>query len=166
MSTKAMGCRGALAAVLCGATLLGGCPGRRPESSRWRAAAIDAGVGAGGAPLDVEFTDEPFEQLYPIFLLRKVKPGPKAALWQRYYGKWVRWTGTLVSFTANGVTFKQLPQTVTFDVSLWLEAPQREGLRERVHRGDRVTYVGRLDSYDDVFRTLYLVHGELISVGR
>ena len=31
-----------------------------------------------------EFIDEPFETLYPLFLLRKLKPGPKAALWTRY----------------------------------------------------------------------------------
>jgi hypothetical protein len=110
----------------------------------------------------VEFVDEPFEKLYPLFLLRKIKPGPKAALWTRYYGKWVKWTGTVRSFTANGITLKQIPPTVTFDVSLWVEMPQQKKLRELMKLGDRVTYVGRLDSYDDVFRTMYLVHGQIL----
>ena len=113
-----------------------------------------------GAP---EFIGQSFDDLYPIFLLRKVKPGPKAALWRQYYGRWVRWDGIVRSFTANGVTLKQLAQTVTFDVSLWIEGGQRADLRRRIHVGDLVSYVGRLDSYDDVFRTLYLVHGSIIA---
>jgi len=109
-----------------------------------------------------EFIDEPFEKLYPLFLLRKLKPGPKAALWTRYYGRWVKWTGIVRSFTANGITLKQIPPTVTFDVSLWVDMPQQRELRTMMKLGDRVTYVGRLDSYDDVFRTLYLVHGRIL----
>jgi hypothetical protein len=95
--------------------------------------------------------------------MRRIKPGPKAALWQRYVGRWVRWTGTLVSFTANGVTFKQRPETVTFDVSLWIEAFDRAALKRRVKKGDRVVYIGQLDSYDDVFRTLYMQHGSILA---
>jgi hypothetical protein len=110
-----------------------------------------------------EFIDEPFETLYPLFLLRKLKPGPKAALWTKYYGRWVKWTGTVRSFTANGITLKQIPPTVTFDVSLWVDMPQQKQLREMMKLGDRVSYVGRLDSYDDVFRTLYLVHGRILA---
>jgi hypothetical protein len=109
-----------------------------------------------------EFINEPFDTLYPLFLLRKLKPGPKAALWTRYYGRWVKWTGIVRSFTANGITLKQIPPTVTFDVSLWVDMPQQRELRTMMKIGDRVTYVGRLDSYDDVFRTLYLVHGRIL----
>jgi hypothetical protein len=109
-----------------------------------------------------QFINEPFETLYPLFLLRKLKPGPKAALWINYYGRWVKWTGTVRSFTANGITLKQIPPTVTFDVSLWVDMPQQKQLRKMMKLGDRVTYVGRLDSYDDVFRTLYLVHGRVV----
>jgi hypothetical protein len=114
------------------------------------------------APPQPEFVNEPFETLYPIFLLRKVKAGPKAALWRKYFGRWVRWSGTIRSFTANGVTLKVLPQTVTFDISLWIEPQQRKDLRAKMKLGDRVRFVGRLDSYDDVFRTLYLVHGVVL----
>ncbi len=120
-----------------------------------------AGVAAEGPP---EFVDTTFDELYPIFLTRKLKPGPKAALWRDYYGRWVRWNGTLVSFTANGITIKQrLQRTVTFDVSLWLETAQRIDLRKRFKPGDHLSYIGRLDSYDDVFRTLYLVHGSILA---
>jgi hypothetical protein len=111
-----------------------------------------------------QFVHESFEDLYPLFLLRKkLKEGPKGGLWKKYYGRWVRWSGTLRSFTANGITLKQLPQTSTFDVSLWLEKPTPADLRQRYKVGDRVEYIGRLDSYDDVFRTLYLVHGQIVA---
>jgi hypothetical protein len=109
-----------------------------------------------------EFIQDPFEKLYPIFLQRKIKAGPKAGLWRSYHGRWVKWTGTVRSFTANGITLKQLPQTVTFDVSLHVVAGQRPQLRQLMKLGDRVSYMGRLDSYDDVFRTLYLVHGTVL----
>ncbi len=115
-------------------------------------------VDAAAAP---EFIDDSFDALYPVFLLRKVAPGPKAALWTRYYHRWVRWTGTLVSFTVNGATFKHLSSTLTFDVSLYVEPHARPRLH-RYKPGDRVTYVGQLDSFDDVFRTLYLVHGDVV----
>lgn len=114
---------------------------------------------AGASP--PEFITETFDQLYPLFLLRKMAPGPKAALWRQYHGKWVRWTGLLVSLTPNGATFRQIPQTVTFDSSLFVEPASRARL-QRFHPGQRVTYVGRLDAYDDIFRTFYLVHGDVV----
>src|SRR5690242_15315800 len=90
---------------------------RRPEP---HAPSFDGGP--------IEFIDEEFESLYPIFCIRRSMPlGEKAALWQRkYYGKWVRWTGKLMSFTQNGITIKQGTVTVTFDISLWLEADQAQ----------------------------------------
>ena len=35
-------------------------------------------------------------------------------------------------------------------------------MRARYHVGDIITYVGRLDSYDDIWRTLYLVNGSVL----
>ena len=109
----------------------------------------------------VEFVNETFDELYPIFLVRRSMPqGEKSRLWTtRYLGRYVRWTGIIRSFTPSGVTLKHLPSTITFDVSLWLEADQLTLARKRFKKGDRLTYVGRLDSYDDIFRTLYLGHG-------
>jgi hypothetical protein len=111
------------------------------------------------------FIDEPFLKLWPIFCVRRSMPlGEKAALWDgKYFGKWVRWTGRIMSFTDNGITLKNAYQTVTFDVSLWLEADQLALLKNmRLKRGDRVTYIGRLESYDDIFQKLYLVHGAVL----
>ena len=102
---------------------------------------------------------ETFEELSPIFLRRKVSEREKSLEWMRYRGRWVRWTGTLVSFTANGGTFKMLPITTTFDVSVQFEATGRERLHS-YQLGDRVSFVGRLDSFDDLFRTMYLNHGD------
>lgn len=112
----------------------------------------------------IEILPVRFEDLYPIFMVRHSMPlGEKAALWhERYLGKWVRWTGKVRSFTANGITISQLRTTVTFDVSLWVEADQLPSLREKLRVGRRVTYIGRLESYDDVFRKLYLTHGAII----
>lgn len=137
------------------ATALSGC--RRARRSPPFVAELHRGSDAGtGGP--AEFVDETFDQLYPVFLLRKIAPGPKAALWNRYYRRWVRWTGTLISFTANGCTIKQIPSTLTFDVSLIVDPSQRAALH-RHKLGDTITYIGQLDAYEDIFRTFYLVHG-------
>ena len=127
------------------------------------------GAGPGGATFGAagpgEFIDVTFEFLHPIFLRHKIGQGPKAALWaQRYYRRWVRWTGEIRSFSANGITVRQLPVTGTFDVSLWVNNAERAALRQRYKIGDVVTYVGRLDSYDDIWRTLYLVNGSVVDV--
>jgi len=114
----------------------------------------------------IEFIRESFAELYPIFCVRRSMPlGEKAALWRRkYFGRWVRWTGKLMSFTRNGITVKTGWQTVTFDVSLWLEADQLPLLESmKLKKGDRLTFIGRLDSYDDIFQKLYLTHGAVLS---
>jgi hypothetical protein len=114
----------------------------------------------------IQFIDEPFGKVWHIFAFRHSMPlGDKAALWQaRYYGRWIRWTGRIMDFTQNGLAIKNGWESPTFDVSLWLEhdqmpIPKQLGLK----KGDRVTYVGRLDSYDDVFgQKLYLTHGGIL----
>jgi hypothetical protein len=125
------------------------------------------GAGKDGAIFGIEaqpeFLEVNFEFLHPIFLRHKIAQGPKAALWaERYYRRWVRWTGKIRSFTANGITLRHLPGTSTFDVSLWVNNNERAALHARHKVGDIVTYVGRLDSYDDVWRTLYLVNGSVL----
>jgi hypothetical protein len=110
-----------------------------------------------------EFIDESFEFMYPIFLRHKIAQGPKAALWaSHYHRRWVRWVGRIRSFTPNGITLRELPVTATFDVSLWLNNDERAAISANYHVGDVVTYVGRLDSYDDIWRTLYLVNGSVL----
>jgi hypothetical protein len=172
----------ALATLAFAAASLGGCSARdsspvtasapAPDGSTPGPATTPAQVSAtiaGNAAPDprahpVEFVAESFDELYPIFLVRRSMPqGEKSRLWMtRYLGRYVRWTGIVRSFTASGVTLKHLPSTVTFDVSLWMEADQLVRLRKKYKKGDRLTYVGRLDSYDDIFRTLYLAHGLVV----
>ncbi len=109
----------------------------------------------------VEFAGENFMELYPTFMVRHSMPlGEKAALWnKRYLNHYVRWTGTIRSFTPSGITVKERPATVTFDVSLWMEADQLTVAHRRFKIGDTITYLGRLENYDDIFRTMYLGHG-------
>jgi hypothetical protein len=141
-------------------------------SARWQRAAVWATltvlfacrrVPPSEAPPDAQFPPvvrQSFQRLYPVFLQRKIERGRKAALWyHRYRGRWVRWTGQLVSFSENGITIKHLQSTVTFDVSLKVDPAQRERLRQSLRPGDFVTYTGRLETYDDTFRTLYLTSG-------
>ncbi len=121
--------------------------------------------GVFGAEATPEFIDVDFAYLHPIFLRHKIGQGPKAALWaERYHRRWVRWTGRIRSFTANGITVKMLPVTSTFDVSLWVNNNERAAVRARYKVGDVVTFVGRLDSYDDIWRTLYLVNGSVLGL--
>lgn len=107
------------------------------------------------------FVPDSFDQLYPLLLTRRPTPKTKAALWHKYQGKWVRWTGVLVSFSPNSITFKHIPNTVTFDVSLQITPEVRTKLAH-LKLGERLTYIGRLDTYDDVLRTFYLVRGDVI----
>jgi hypothetical protein len=145
------------AAALALATLAGACHEPAPVGA---GGAVDFAV-AEAAP---QFVDVDFATLYPIFLRHQIAQGPKAALWaQRYHRRWVRWTGRIRSFTPNGITLKQLAITTTFDVSLWINNRERDDVRARYRVGDEVTYVGRLDSYDDIWRTLYLVNGSVLT---
>lgn len=104
--------------------------------------------------------DVPFEELHALLLLRKLSPGEKAALWPRYYHRWVRWRGRLVRRTAAGAAFRVLPETATFDVSLLVEPAGRERL-SRYHIGDEIPFVGRLERYDPVFFRFQLSHGDV-----
>lgn len=145
------GLRAPLAASL-SLALLCGC------AKRTQAPAIEDGAVA--AP---QFLTKSFGELYPIFLVYSSMPqGDKARLWAELRDHWVRWDGAIVSFNDKGVTLKQLLTTMTFDVSLTCEAPAGKTLRSRFQVGDRVRYVGRLENYDDVFRTLYLTHGAIL----
>jgi hypothetical protein len=136
----------------------GGCGRRGPL----RTLDSDAGV-----PLEVARdlpVTESFDELAPIFLSRKASASERALLWARYRGRVVRWSGQLASFTDNGATFRMSPGTATFDVSVQFESSARERLhRHRV--GTTVPFVGRLSSYDDLWRSMYLVHGDLAAPG-
>jgi len=150
-------------ALLVSIVLAGALAGCHERSIVGGGAGKDGGVfGAEAAP---QFIDVDFAYLHPIFLRHKIGQGPKAALWaERYHRRWVKWTGRIRSFTPNGITLRQLPITSTFDVSLWINNAERPAVRARYKVGDLVTYVGRLDSYDDIWRTLYLVNGSVLGL--
>lgn len=117
-----------------------------------------SGVASDGGAFDT--LSVTFEVVYPLFLTRKLAPPAKANQWRAYHGRWVRWSGVIAGFTKNGIAIRMRPDTTTFDVSVALDARGRE--RVRRHRvGEYVTYAGRLNSFDDVFRTLYLVQGDV-----
>ncbi len=110
---------------------------------------------------ELDWVNESFEELYPLFLLRKVTPGAKAAEWRRYHHRWVRWRGRVVALTPRGVAIKHLPGTITFDVSLHMDPSARQQTAS-LKRGDEIVYTGQLHSYDDIFRTFYLVRGAIV----
>jgi hypothetical protein len=112
----------------------------------------------------VVFVDTPFEALYPVFLVRRtMSQGDKARLWNAYRDRWVRWEGVITSFTPGGVTLKVLLQTPTFDVSLAIEASSLAPVRQRFAVGDRVRFVGQLETFDDLFFKIYVGHGVLLA---
>jgi hypothetical protein len=111
----------------------------------------------------VQILDESFEKLFTLFLWHSsMSTAGRASLWPKYEGRWVRWEGVLASFNEHGVTLRHLLSTATFDVSLTCDKSALKGIKQRFAVGDRVLYTGRLDSFDDIFRTLYLVHGVVI----
>lgn len=119
---------------------------------------------AGHEAAGVDILPVTFEELYPTFLWRKsMSQGDKASVWNQYRGHWVRWEGVIASITNKGLTLKQLRSTVTFDVSLTCELSIVAGLKQRFSVGDRVLYIGMLESYDDIFRTMYLGHGAVVA---
>lgn len=123
----------------------------------------DAAQGGDPAPLEV-LTDVTFADLYQIFMRRNLSIQEKSMLWAtRYNDRWVRWTGKLIAFSPTGVKMRHLETTVTFDVSIIINQPQRRELRKILRVGQFYTYVARLTSYDDLFRTLYLDQGAIIN---
>lgn len=163
------------ASDLCGwllagaAVLAGGCPRSERPADSTPPAVVSAKPELHGPRSDagpITFIDESFETMYPLFCVyRTLSQGERSGLWARKYrDKWVRWTGKLMAHTRDGLAIKLRPQTVTFDVSLFLDDGQAEVAR-RYRRGDVITFVGRLDSYDDVFQKLYLRNGAIVSAG-
>lgn len=109
-------------------------------------------------------TDASFSELYQLFMRRNLSTQEKSMLWAtRYNDRWVRWTGKLVAFSPTGVKMRHLETTVTFDVSIIINQPQRRELRKILRVGQFYTYVARLTSYDDLFRTLYLDQGVIVN---
>lgn len=124
------------------------------------AAVADAAHLSHTQPADLSILPDTFDELYPIFCqYRSMPAGQKGGLWRRkYYGRWVRWSGTVRSFTDNGLTIRQRPETLTFDFSLRVDGQALKKIQRELKIGEKVEFIARLDSYDDVFAKIYLTH--------
>ena len=111
----------------------------------------------------VQLTDS-FDEAYKAILVRDRTEQQRAKDWNgRYFGNWVRWTGKVMSITDHSITIKQRKETSTFDVSLGLSNDQIDVARQTLKKGSIISYTGRFDQYDDIWRTLYLVQGVILS---
>lgn len=118
-----------------------------------------------GTPETGQILDESFEASYDAIFDRKRPDDQRATAWnKKYLGSWVRWTGTVKSFTGHGVTILQMPSTKTFDVSLTLSAAELERARRTLKKGSRIAYMGKFDQFDEIWRTIYLVQGTILEV--
>ena len=89
----------------------------------------------------------------------------RSEVWARFYkNRWVHWTGQLVKVSAAAMLFRQLGATSSYDVLVRVPhiAPST---RTSLLPGRVYNYVGRLDSYDDLFRTIYLEQGQVFDAG-
>lgn len=78
--------------------------------------------------------------------------GQVQKLFSQYKGKYVRWTGEVIKINqeiSEGYTLfiKHLPSPELYDVELFLDDAKKDRI-ENLKRGDIVTYIGRLESYD------------------
>jgi hypothetical protein len=158
MSTQVLSCRGAGDSRATDGAAAPLVVGARMTPAVPHPASFDGGP--------VEFIRATMDEIYPLFCVyHSMSQGDRANLWtSRYRGRWIRWTGPVRAFTQNGLAFVQRPEAMTFDVSLRMDADQVASLKQHVRVGDRVTYTGQLDSYDDVFQKIYLAHGSVVSV--
>lgn len=132
------------------------CQGSPPPA----APPLEAAPSAGSSP---KFIDDSFSRVYQLFLRRNLTGREKTARWVRdFKGKWVNWTAELIAFSPTGLKFRHIQSTVTFDVSVIVNQPQRGQLKKLLTVGKFYNYIARLDSYDDVFRTLYFNQGVIV----
>lgn len=151
------------------ACLLGGLPGcRRPPEDAVAAGPKGPASAPPEAPLPegVALIPTPFSDIYQLFLMPQIPSNVKSARWNtEFKDRWVRWTGKLITVGGGSAKFKQLQPTVTFDVSMLLNR-QAQNRGPALRPGQFYTYVGRLRSYDDLFRTLYLDQGVVLPAGQ
>lgn len=117
------------------------------------------------AELSPVFIDADFLELYQGLLLDGLTPTEKVARWARHYKqRWVVWTGQLAHAKREVLMFRHLGTTTISDVDLQAtHVPGRQP--PQLIAGRFYTYVGRLQRYDEDFRTLYLDQGVIFEVG-
>lgn len=111
------------------------------------------------------FIDAGFDIVHQTFLQYGLTSIERSEVWSRFYkNRWVHWTGQLVKVSAAALLFRQLGATSSYDVLV--RVPRIEpSMRTHLAVGRIYNYVGRLDSYDDMFRTIYLEQGQLFDAG-
>lgn len=111
------------------------------------------------------FIDACFDVVHQTFMQYGLTKTERSEVWARFYkNRWVHWTGQLVKVSAAAMLFRQLGATSSYDVLVRVPhiAPST---RTSLLPGRVYNYVGRLDSYDDLFRTIYLEQGQVFDAG-
>lgn len=145
--------------LLLGGLLLGACDKDPPPP-----AAPASAPASTAAPEPNDVVDVGFSEIYQVFLYRTLNTQTKAERWaSQYKNRWIRWTGQLAAFSGSGLKIRHIQSTITFDVSLVVNEPQRSQLKRQLQVGGYYTYMGRLDRFDDLFRTLYLDQGVVLN---
>lgn len=111
------------------------------------------------------FIDAGFDTFHQTFLQYGLNAIERSAVWSHFYkNRWVHWTGQLVKVSSAALLFRQLGATTSYDVLV--RVPRIDpALRRRLTTGRLYNYVGRIDSYDDMFRTIYLEQGQIFDAG-
>lgn len=121
---------------------------------------------ADPANVPSEIIQASFSDIYQFFLYRTLSIQVRTEQWVRSHrDRWVRWTGQLAAITPNGVKFRHLNTTFTYDVSVVINEPQRGQLRRLLTIGKFYTYMARMKRFDDLFKTLHFDQGVLLDPG-
>lgn len=134
-------------------------PAQSPERSDPKPVGPDADL------LRPVFIDASFGTFHQTFLQYGLNAIERSAVWSHFYkNRWVHWSGQLVKVSSAALLFRQLGTTTSYDVLV--RVPRIDpGLRRRLTTGRMYNYVGRIDSYDDMFRTIYLEQGQIFDAG-
>jgi hypothetical protein len=120
---------------------------------------------AAPSPLTPTYIDADFVNIYQTLLLNGLSDPEKTERWARFYKqRYVRWSGQLFYIKKDSLRFRELDSTGTYDVYLRIAtAPGRAVPSLTI--GRYYNYVGRLDTYDDGFHTVYLDQGVVFDAG-
>lgn len=127
--------------------------------------ASQTGSSASPNPLAPVFIDADFLSIYQTLLLHGLSPAEKAERWSRFYRqRFIHWTGQLTFIKPNALLFRHLGTSSIDDVYLRIASSPDKTL-PALKVGHFYTYIGRLERYDDDFRTIYLEQGMVFDAG-
>lgn len=128
------------------------------------AATTDAPKPPPNGSLQPQFISAEFVDSYQTFVLPTLSIQEASKRWSSTYkGRWVKWSGQLLYFSRDGLQFRQLAQTQSFDVELLVPEPNRSALRSQLTLGRFYNYAGRLVRVDSSFRVIALDQGTVFS---